>query len=186
MAQKYYIMTLMRVFVAIDLPKDLKEKIFVISQKISRNFSCKLVEKENLHLTLVFLGEKSEQEVEKIKKAVADSTRSFGKIFLTIESLELFPLKRPRGIWFKVGGEEEKLKELHKKIIDELVKQKIPVEDLRFTPHICILRFKDGVRKQPEKIGLEENFIAEKITVFQSKLSPKGPTYFKLKEFGLE
>ena len=186
MAQKYYIMILMRVFVAIDLPEDLKEKIFEISQRISRNFPCKLVEKENLHLTLVFLGERSEQEVEKIKKAVADATKSFGRIFLVIESLELFPLKRPRGIWFKVDGEEEKLKELHQKIIDELVKQKIQVENLRFTPHICILRFKKGTKKQPEKTKLEENFMVEKITVFQSKLSPKGPTYFKLGEFQLE
>lgn len=186
----------MRVFIAIDLPPDLKEKIFEVSQKIVKQFPLRLVAKENLHLTLVFLGERNREEAEKIKKAVADAISGYGKIFLTVENLEFFPQGKPRGIWFKIGGETEKLKQLHKKIIDELLKQKIQVEDLRFTPHSCIGRFTPlrpakggaslGAREEVEKIYLRENFFAEKVTVFESKLSSKGPTYYKLGEFSLK
>lgn len=182
----------MRIFVAIDLPEDLKESIFEISQKIVKQSPLRLVAKENLHLTLVFLGEKSEEEVERVKEAVAEATNRFGQIFLTVENLEFFPPGRPRGIWFKMGGETEKLKQFHKKIIDELLKQKIQVEDLRFTSHVCVGRFKketragSEARKKVEEISLKESFLAEKVTVFQSRLSPKGPTYFKLAEYELK
>lgn len=176
----------MRVFIAIDLPKNLKGKIFEVSQIIRKKFPCKLVEKENLHLTLVFLGDKKEEEVERIKKAVADATSRFGKIFLSVGNLEFFPNSRPRGIWFKVEGETEKLRELHKKIIDNLTQTGIQVEDLRFTPHICICRFKGRAKTEIEKINFEEIFFANKVTVFESKLSSRGPSYFKLAEFELE
>jgi len=176
----------MRIFVAIDLPEDLKEKIFMVSSEIAKKISLRLVAKENLHLTLVFLGEKTNVEVEEIKKAVAGAGSGFGKIFLTMENLEFFPPRRPRGIWFKIGGQIDKLFSLHKKIVDNLLKNGIQVEDLRFTPHACIGRSRGKIKTEIEKIRLEEKFTADKVTVFQSQLSAKGPTYFKLGEYGLK
>lgn len=180
----------MRVFVAIDLPGVLKEKIFKISLQIGKKIPLRLVAKENLHLTLVFLGNRTEEEVGRIKEAVAKTTGGFGNFFLTVENLEFFPAKRPRGIWFKIGGQIDKLSNFHKKIIDSLLRNGIKVEDLRFTPHTCIGRFRSGkewreARSKIEKISLGENFMADKVTVFESKLSPKGPSYFKLGEYEL-
>ena len=193
----------MRIFVGIDLPKDLKEKIFEVSQKVAKQIPLRLVTKENLHLTLVFLGIKTDEETERIKKAVSEATSGLEKLSLTLENLEFFPASRPRGIWFKIGGETEKLRTLHKKIIDALFRNGIKVEDLRFTPHTCVGRFKGGRtedrgrkidagrqrtedRKKIGEINFGEKFTAEKVTVFESKLSSKGPTYLKLGEFSLK
>ncbi|MEM4757742.1 MAG: RNA 2',3'-cyclic phosphodiesterase, partial [Nanopusillaceae archaeon] len=57
----------MRVFIAIDLPEEIKNKIVSYYKEI-RGVYGKFVEKENLHITLKFLGELQPNIVEKIKK----------------------------------------------------------------------------------------------------------------------
>ncbi len=181
-------MSLMRLFIGLDLPGNLKEKIFVVSQKIGKEIPCKLVEKENLHLTLVFLGERTTEELERIKETLSEVTKGFKNFYLRLGEGEFFPAGRPRGIWLKIEGETDKLRQLHQKIIDCLSKNGIQLKDLRFIPHCCLCRLKGKVEKgmKIEKMGPESRFAAEKITLFESRLSLKGPTYFKLQEFDLE
>lgn len=185
----------MRVFVAIDLPSDLKEKIFAVSQKVAKQIPLRLVAKENLHLTLVFLGEQSESRVEDIKKALNSVVSLFSSFHLILGDLAVFPNnKRPRGIWFNVGGQKEKLFSLYKKIVDGLLKEGLTIEQkyLNFSPHCTIGRIPEKI-KMPGNItqkiswvNLKEDFLVEKVILFQSKLSSKGPEYFKVEEFSLE
>lgn len=217
----------MRIFVAIDLPKGLKKKVFTVSKKIGKKIPLRLVAKENLHLTLVFLGERNESQLEQIKKALKSVIEGFSPFTLVFKDLAVFPDngapsnlhsrdhlsaprwernpsearlswakgdKRPRGIWFNLGGQKEKLFSLFKKIVDGLLKEGIVLEekDLEFSPHVTLGRFPEKI-KMPGNItqkiawvNLNKEFIVEKVVLYQSKLSPKGPEYFKLGEFGLE
>ena len=58
----------MRIFIAIELPEDIKSKIFHASETLTNKnfFRGKFVEKKDLHLTLKFLGEIDEEKIEKI------------------------------------------------------------------------------------------------------------------------
>lgn len=176
---------------AIDLPEEIKKKIFEISQDIGRKIPLRLVAKENLHLTLQFLGERSPEEAETIKRAVAETVSGYGKIFLSVGNLEFFPPRRPKWIWFKIRGQIDKLTSLHKKIAESLLKSGIKIEDDRFIPHSCMGRcqkrgLRREVRSEVEKIKLKESFFSDKVTVFESRLSSAGPTYFKIAEFRLK
>ena len=60
----------MRTFVAIELPEDVRAKIFHAFEKL-KSFNVlrgKFVEKDNLHLTLKFLGELTEKQITDVKK----------------------------------------------------------------------------------------------------------------------
>jgi 2'-5' RNA ligase len=175
----------MRVFVAIELPEDLKEKIFALAEKVSRGMAIKLVEKENLHLTLAFLGEIPEGKVQEIVGVLGalGEVGGAGEIHLTLGSWEPFPQKqRPHGIWINVGGETGKLFSLYKKIIDGLLAKGFILkgDSLRFSPHITIGRVKSGGVRSLEEVSLRENFTAEKISLFESRLTEKGPIYNRL------
>jgi len=184
----------MRVFIAIDIPSDLKKEIFPLAQKVAQEIPLRLVAKENLHLTLVFLGERNDDQVEQIKKVLKLVTEGFSPFNLVLKDLAVFPdNKRPRGIWFNLGGQKEKVFSLYKKIIDSLLKEGIKLEEKYFdySPHCTIGRFPDKV-KMPGNISqkiswvnLKKSFLVEKLVLYQSKLSSKGPTYFKLGDFKL-
>jgi len=185
----------MRAFFAIELPEELKKKIFARGQEIAKKTDVKLVEEENIHLTLLFLGEISEEEKERVVGAVGD-IRGVGEIKLRLGETEIFPdKKRPHGIWINVGGEKEKLFSLYKKIVDGVLKAGIRLEEreMRFSPHITIGRFKRGVGGSRD-VGpafaeasagkdIRGEFTVEKVALFQSQLSAKGPKYTKIGEF---
>ena len=54
----------MRLFVAVDLENEVREKIYELSKALSSIRGIKTVEKENLHITLKFLGEVSDVKAE--------------------------------------------------------------------------------------------------------------------------
>ncbi len=188
-------MALMRLFVAIDLPKDIKKEFFPLSLKLAKKIPLTLVSQENLHLTLVFLGERDEDQVEQIKKALKSVAEGFFSFTLTLKDLAIFPdNKKPRGIWFNLGGQKEKLFSLYKKTIDGLLKESIKLEEkyFEYSPHCTIGRFPRKV-KMPGNINqkiswvnLNKSFLVEKVILFKSEMSMAGPTYFKLGEFRLK
>ena len=175
----------MRAFIGINLPLALKKKIFAYAQEISKDWRIKLVEEKNLHLTLLFLGNISEKDKEKITK-VLNGFIGFGTINLKISGVEFFPdTKTARGIWLNVAGEKEKLFSLYKRMIDGFLSAGINLEErnLRFSPHITLGRLKEKRRKIGNIDEPSGEFKTEKITFFESRLSRDGPRYIKIDEF---
>jgi 2'-5' RNA ligase len=178
----------MRVFIAIELPQELKEKIFTLAEEVTQGMDIKLVGKENLHLTLAFLGEVPEEKIPEMV-AVLKNLPARGKIHLTLGSWEPFPQKqRPHGIWINVGGETGKLFGLYKRIIDGLLAKGFVLTKnaLQFSPHITVGRLKSGGVRSLEKVSLPASFTAEKISLFESRLTENGPLYGKLAEFEIK
>src|SRR5271165_7033951 len=94
----------MRLFVALDIDNNIRERITRFLDGV-RGFApdARWVRPESLHVTLKFIGEKSEEEVEKIEQALASiSTRAFEMIF---RGYGFFPSDRaPRVFWVGIEG----------------------------------------------------------------------------------
>jgi len=174
----------MRIFIAIPLPAEVKERLNQVSRDFAK-FPAKWVEEENLHITLVFVGEVSEED--KIGKisGVLDNVNC-GPITLEVGGLSLFPSeKEARLLVAKIGGEEEKLAQLSEKIKDGLRKEKIGFDEKPFRPHITLARFKDIGSKQQKALRAEVGaiklpkmkFAAKEIMLVESQLTPTGPIY---------
>lgn len=177
----------MRAFIAIELPQELKEKIYAFSQKITKRLQVKLVEEENLHLTLVFLGEISEKELNTVKEIL--SKIKVGEIKLKLEELQVIPGKsKPLIIWIKVGGQTGKLFSLYKQAVDNLLNQGFCFkrDNLEFKPHITIARVKGGGARSFEDIKIKGSFLADRVALFESKLTSEGSVYSKIGEFEIK
>jgi len=174
----------MRVFVAIEISSD---KINLISKFQSKiNINAKPIEPQNLHFTLQFLGEISEDMLEKVKTAL--NYIKFSNFVVNLKGIGVFPtLKFPRIVW--VGTDENggnKLIELAKKVENALTPLGFSV-DKSFKPHITVFRIKNkigDIDKEMDKFKLTD-FGTQEITGFklkQSVLSSKGPVYSDLME----
>ncbi len=173
----------MRAFIAIDIPEELKEKILDI-QKNFKDFDIKFVEKENFHFNLKFLGEISEESVEKIKHALESIAEKFEPFELDIKNIGIFPsLNYIRVIWIGVGEGHNILSAIANEV-DNSLADIVPKENRGFEPHLTIGRVRSG-RNRDELVKivkkLEKTEIgkmkAKEIKLMQSKLSPKGPVY---------
>lgn len=176
----------MRVFVAIDLPEKIKEKLFLISGKVSLGASVKLVEKENLHLTLLFLGNIEPARIEEIKGIIRKNLIP-EKIKLNLRELKLYGKNnKPEGVWVEVGGKKVKLFGLYKRLVDGFLKNGLLLEErIEFLPHVTLYRFKKGVNK-PAFLDLNLHFEAGSLSLYLSEIAPGGPAYTKIAEFELK
>lgn len=175
----------MRTFVAIELSNDVVIES-IKNQQNKLDLKAKPVAVKNLHFTLQFLGEVSEEIVEKISSELKKI--EFPNFDLTLKGIGAFPnLKNPRVIWVgtdKVGG--DCLVELSKKVGSVLEPFGL-IPDKPFKPHITIFRIKkreESIRRKLEGrkgIGFGIQKVSS-IKLKKSQLTPEGPIYFDLVE----
>ena len=177
----------MRTFIAVEVSDTVKPKILALQKKIkSSGADIRLVEPENLHYNLKFLGEIDETDIEKVKTAL--SGISYPAFDVHITGIGAFPSATYiRVIWLgaKEGGQE--LTALAKAIEEALTAIGIGREERPFVPHLTLCRVENPKAKE-SLVKIVKNQQAtdvgkiriDKIILFQSKLSPKGPTYTPL------
>ena len=167
----------MRLFLAIDLPKGIKEYVFELEKKF-KEAKITWVAKKNLHITLKFLGEIDKKELPKIKEQIRVKSTSLD---LYLGKMGFFPnAKDPRVIW--IGLEpEEKVMELQQKI-DEHLLSLFPGEQ-KFQAHLTVGRIKSIRRKEDfqnsvRSIHIEpKKFQIDSYQLMKSELKKTGPVY---------
>jgi RNA 2',3'-cyclic 3'-phosphodiesterase len=148
----------------------------------------KPVERENIHLTLKFLGSVSPSKLAEVKSALGKV--GFEPFLLEIKGAGAFPnLKRMNVIWIGVGEGWSRAQLMFEETEKYLHEVGFSREARPFSPHITIARVKSG-RKRDEVAGFLEHiadesfgsFTADRVRLKQSVLSPSGPTYSTLFE----
>ena len=148
----------------------------------------KPVERENIHLTLKFLGNVSASKLEEIRSALEQVV--FPPFSLEIRGAGAFPnLKRMNIVWIGIGegwSQVELIYEQTEKLLHQLGFSR---ETRAFSPHITVARVRSG-RKRDEIAAFLSNltdesfgtFTVENVRLKQSILSPSGPRYSTLFE----
>ena len=173
----------MRTFVAVEIDnKDILSKIKSMQESV--DWKAKPIRIDQIHFTLQFLGEISDEICENVKELL--STVTFSQFTLTLKVVGVFPnLKSPRVIW--VGTDEkgaEKLIEISNEIEKKLSSIGF-VKDKKFKPHLTVFRVKHKIGDISNEIKKYEQIefgaqIVSKIKLKRSVLSPKGPEYSDL------
>ena len=171
----------MRAFISIEIPEKIKQEIERIQKQIPE-FKGKSVEKENLHLTLKFLGEISQELVDNVKSRLF--YLKFKPIKLELNAIGTFSYQNnPRIVWLKINGAEE----LQKKI-DIALSELFPEEE-RFMSHLTIARIKYVNNKKEfenELSSIKINSVSWEENAFKlmhSVLTPNGPIHTPIKEY---
>jgi len=178
----------MRAFISIELPENVKAGIFHTFEKLKGSGFCSgnFVEKNNLHLTLKFLGDISEEDAEKIAQKLSEI--DFRKFAAETGEISFFPNED----YVKVIWVELVSKEIFgiKKIIEEKLSEiGIPKEEREFSSHITVARIKnikDKVKFAEKIKDLKSEkyfFIIDELSLIKSELTKEGPKYKVLKNF---
>jgi RNA 2',3'-cyclic 3'-phosphodiesterase len=180
----------MRTFISIELPERIRKEIFKEFEKIKNSglVSGNFVKKENLHLTLKFLGNISEDEINKIKDKLSEI--SFSKFELFTDGVGFFPSEKYiKILWTKLVSNQ--LKFIKDIIEEKLFEIGVNKEVREFSSHVTVARIKNIKDKtkflekvkelQIKKMG----FKVDKISLIKSELTRSGPIYKILKEFDL-
>ena len=173
----------MRCFISINILKEVTCEIEKIQQRLPA-FQGKKTELENLHLTLKFLGEISEDKIEEAKKKLREI--KFEKFESGINEIGVFSEKFIRIIWLHLSGCNEL-----QKIIDDKLKNLFEPEK-RFMSHLTIARVKSIKDKRKflddlKKVEISKiKFNVDKFQLMKSELSSKGPRYDIIEEYSFD
>jgi RNA 2',3'-cyclic 3'-phosphodiesterase len=194
----------MRVFVALDIDDAIRGRIARFLDGVRESTpDARWVRPESLHVTLKFIGEKPEEEIDKIKRAL--QTIAAEKFEMNFRGYGFFPGARaPRVFWVGIEAGPS-LPSLAAMVDEKLASLDIPKEEHAFNPHLTLARGGGGSgspRKQKSD-GPNRSFqrLQEKLAalpapefgtmtsreffLYQSQLSPGGSKYTKLAGFAL-
>lgn len=190
----YIPMEKIRAFVAIELSEGVKKELAALQRELKAAGSdVKWVKTDNVHLTLKFLGNIDEDQLEEVKAAL-DKVGSNNKAFtINLFKVGCFPkLGFPRVVWLGIDkgcGETEAIAD---ELEGELAKAGFEKEKRSFSAHLTLGRVRSpkGRNKLVEKIkALDFKPSAEtevtKLTLFKSTLTPQGSIYTPLHEAAL-
>ena len=122
----------MRLFTAICFDDETKNALFSAGKEAEKLSSGNFTKKENLHLTLVFIGE-TERENE-IKSALSEI--EFPSFEIKTEGIGLFE----KGILYIGTEKNEKLEKLQKTVFEKLKTLGLEIEEREYVPHITLAR----------------------------------------------
>ena len=173
---------MMRAFVAIEVNnQNVLNSIYQVQSEL--NIEAKPVELHNMHFTVQFLGEISEEMVRKISDAL--NSIEFSAFSISFMGVGVFPKPSfPRVIWI---GTNDGINELEK--LAEMIRTKLSQlgfrPDKKFKPHVTIFRVKNKIEGMSDKLEKFSSYNFGKQTVSEiklkkSELAPEGPIYTDL------
>lgn len=186
-------MSLLRAFIAIELPKnplDAIEKQTTRLRQILGNDIVRWVPTQNLHLTLKFLGDTAASHVDFLKQLLIREAESHSQFNLQLGGLGSFPTsRRPRLLWIGIHAPTD-LTSLQKSIEAGTSRLGYEQEERAFSPHLTIGRTRQTVSPpELQKIRAALDTIqlgnigivrVDSIHLIKSDLQPSGSIYTTL------
>jgi 2'-5' RNA ligase len=192
-----------RLFIGVELDDEVKARAAAIGdelrEKLGRRVTARWIPPANLHITLWFIGEVADDRAATIIDAVRTpfATRSFA---LELRGAGAFPPHgAPRVFWIGVARGQDSLGALYNELAARLKRLGFEPERRPYSAHLTIARVKAPSTRvaRPGRAREGRNVLRDfaadagrcrinAVTVFRSRLSPKGATYEPLVRVPLE
>jgi 2'-5' RNA ligase len=185
-----------RIFIAINLTEEIRKELEKFQFKFSE-LPARWVKKENLHITLAFLGYVKDEDLPRIIEITKNVATRHAPFLIKIVKVTYGPPKvsPPRMVW-AIGEKNESLWKLQEDLKNALMEMKIPQleeeEGRGFIPHITLARIRKWEFKQMEpeerpEIDEDLNFSFEvkSIEIMESHLKRGGAEYTILESIPL-
>ncbi|OGE79253.1 MAG: 2'-5' RNA ligase [Candidatus Doudnabacteria bacterium RIFCSPHIGHO2_01_FULL_46_14] len=169
-----------RCFVSIDLPNSVKEYLGRLAHHDI--YWIKWANPKNFHITLNFLGELKPERIEEARlvlKQVAALYQPF--------NIKLAEVEPSRDMLWLLPEDNETLASLQDELKDKLKGARLGKRERRsYMPHILLARSKTGRNMRPviENFSQKE-FVADKINLYESELTPGSATHRLIESFPL-
>jgi len=173
----------MRAFIAVDVNDEVKALVERVEDTLKVNgVRAKWVSKNNIHITLRFIGDMDDRDVKKLNEYLSPSISTLPAFEFVVGELGTFPsnqILHPRIIWLGVKEGKEQLIEIAREVNKTLSKVGYSLERTLDIPHVTVGRVK-YVPKSEWWRGVEKREIKVKVThvkLFSSTLTRSGPIY---------
>ena len=177
-----------RVFIAVNLPKEIKEELLVF-QKNLRDLPVRWVKEDNLHITLIFLGYLKDEQTAEICKLTRGAAEKIKPFSINLNRSCYGPPGKipPRMVWV-FGEKSQELTDLKSGLEKEVLNNPdlggLGSEKRLFSPHITLGRIRqwEWQRLEPEERPEVErdlvlNFEVRSVEVMESRLKKGGAEY---------
>ena len=179
----------LRLFVAIDLPEDVRELVEEGVAPLRARFPrARWVPTRNQHVTLKFLGTTWPRLVDVVIQTVGEVAAAHAPFETRVAELGAFPsARRARVLWVGLEDPADRLARIAAGLDDALAEHFRP-ETRAFTPHLTVARFDPPVRLEDDltQVGMESRpFGVDWLVVYRSHLQRPAPVYEALATFPL-
>ena len=183
----------MRLFVAAEIDPALARELAGVAGELRERVVARAprarltwVPADRLHFTVRFIGEVDEPRGSAIIAALAPPL-PVAPFDVAIAGLGVFPAKGPpRVLWAGATEGHDEMAGLEREVSARLAACGIPPETREYSPHLTLARVREpgGLRARDLLDGVRQGGFGttrvDAITLFQSVLSPRGPTYRKV------
>jgi RNA 2',3'-cyclic 3'-phosphodiesterase len=188
-----------RLFVGVELDDRVREAAAVVAESLKRQLANRVdarwISAANLHITLWFIGEVDDGRGENVLGAL-DAPFEERAFDIDIDGVGAFPPSGPpRVLWLGVASGGENLRRLHSEVAVRLRPLGFEPERRPYSAHLTIARVKEvsraissrALRDMLQTIrGNVGRSRTTHVTVFRSRLSPKGSHYEPLLRIPLQ
>jgi len=184
----------LRSFIAIELPEPVRTALSELQNGLKKcGADVRWVKPEGIHLTLKFLGDIKEKDVDRIVNIIEGTCSQYKAFNLEIAGAGVFPNKRsPRVLWVGINGNGT-FAALQQEIEDAMASMGFEKEDMKFIPHLTLGRFRSLIGKESllEEIELHKDnkfgvIDVKSVCFIKSDLCPGGAKYTKVAEIALK
>jgi len=182
---------MIRLFVALKIPGEIKEEIFKHCYTASENpTDYRWEDKDKVHLTLKFIGEVKEDFLPQIIDEL-EFVKNYTTFNCTISKFGFFFRHNQAKILWCNLQTDDSIISLVEELNNRLQKYDIEIEKRKFKGHLTLLRIKNKVSEKFIKSFKEYTFDpiefnANEIALIQSVLKPAGSEYKVLKIYELK
>ena len=179
-----------RSFLAFELPREIKTVVERVAGEVRRSsLDVRWVKVENIHLTVVFLGNMKPEDLEGIEKGAEETCRGYGPFNIALGGAGCFPNTRnPRVIWLGVEGDLDRMALFRDALQEKLVPFGVKAEKRPFRPHLTLGRFKKPAKSDArllEILSAHKDLTSplcslNELVLFKSDLKPGGAVYTKM------
>lgn len=149
--------------------------------------SLRLTPRQQLHVTLVFLGKMGEEQLERAADQL-EKLEDRGRFDMTADRIVGLPKgNNPRVVAAAFSEPLERPRKLHDELAAGLVAKRLYKKEKRpYFPHVTIARNRGRIRLRPSEVAPEPvKFTAVRVTLYNSILKPNGAEHRPLKSVQL-
>ncbi|EFK05839.1 2'-5' RNA ligase [delta proteobacterium NaphS2] len=185
-----------RSFLAFELPPDIKQVVLTVySAEKKLPLDLRWIKPDNVHLTVVFMGNIPEDKIEAVGDTARKVCAGFSPFDVTPGPVGFFGSRRhPRVLWMGLNGEVRSMGYFRDALQKKLKPFGIKRERRPYKPHLTLGRFRKNAHPWPHLDYMMAKYrdmdgptcVLKNLALFKSDLKPGGAIYTKLDAWPLK
>jgi RNA 2',3'-cyclic 3'-phosphodiesterase len=180
---------MLRLFLAFELSSQQKHSLHDLQGRLRSNLNgVRWVHPENMHLTIKYLGDTTEDILEDLKLRITDAVNTVEPFSISYGKCGVFPSpQKARVIWVGLNEGHEETLQVHEKVESAIIRLGLAPEKRTYNPHLTLGRVRYQLSPASVEATLAENIyfktdsaVTDGLLLFQSHLTKQGASYVPL------